>query len=151
MKVIIRNVREPKVPTKEIRRAIEYYTSLLLTPRQHKNVVLTICFKEFEPFYKGHTEWLDRPVRPREFKITLSRRYKSQVTLRTLAHEMVHLQQFVLGELTGETLRSTIRWKHQEVDDEKIHYYDQPWEIEAFGKEVGLHARFIAYKNSLKR
>lgn len=146
MKITIRNAKEPKVPTKEIRQAVLFYANLILTPRQSKNLELEICFKDFPRTYKGDCIWLDRPVRPHEFKIRLSSRFKTPTTLRTLAHEMVHLRQYAIGELTSETMRSGIRWKREEIDEEKIHYYDHPWEIEAFGREIGLYYRYLDHK-----
>ena len=46
--------------------------------------------------------------------------------LSTLAHEMVHVKQFVNNELDA----TLTRWKSNKYCD-KINYWDQPWEKEA--------------------
>jgi hypothetical protein len=56
----------------------------------------------------------------------------------TLAHEMVHVKQYVYGE-TNEKLT---RWKGERVDSDTIDYWVQPWEIEAHGYEAGLFTKF---------
>ena len=45
-----------------------------------------------------------------------------------LAHEMVHVKQYVRKEL--DYRMNT--WKSKPVDPDEIEYYDRPWEIEAF-------------------
>jgi len=51
---------------------------------------------------------------------------------------MTHIKQFAYNE-TNETLT---RWKGMRVDYDNIDYWVQPWEIEAFGTEIGLFAQF---------
>ena len=46
----------------------------------------------------------------------------------TVAHEMVHVKQYVKGELVNI--------------EEDIDYWDRPSEIEAHGREVGLFIRW---------
>jgi len=75
-----------------------------------------------------------------------------------LAHECVHIKQYALGELrydcfvkkTNETI--SLEWSKvwfgecwYEDNDEDSNY-DSPWEIEAYGKEVGLVKRWKNYK-----
>lgn len=61
----------------------------------------------------------------------------------TLAHEMVHVKQYATGELRDYVKSTSLnRWQGKIIDDSKISYWDRPWEIEAFGREFGLYARF---------
>ena len=49
-----------------------------------------------------------------------------------LAHEMVHVKQYARGQIThGKNLNSKF-WMGKKF---KGHYYDLPWEVEAFSKE----------------
>ena len=49
-----------------------------------------------------------------------------------LAHEMVHVKQYARGQIThGKNLNSRF-WMGKKF---KGHYYDLPWEVEAFSKE----------------
>ena len=47
--------------------------------------------------------------------------------IHTLAHEMVHIKQYVHGQLNEDMTM----WRGKEVDPDKIDYDDHPWEIEA--------------------
>jgi len=56
----------------------------------------------------------------------------------TLAHEMVHVKQYIKGEIND----SLSVWKGKEIDSDDVDYWDHPWEIEAHGKEKGLVTKF---------
>ena len=59
-----------------------------------------------------------------------------------LAHEMVHLKQFVRGELCDyETGR--VQWKTRSFG--RVHYNDQPWEKEAYRLEEKLYKEFAEW------
>ena len=45
----------------------------------------------------------------------------------TIAHEMVHVKQYVTGELTEDLCM----WKGHEIDSDAVDYEEHPWEIEA--------------------
>ena len=47
--------------------------------------------------------------------------------INTLAHEMVHVKQYITGELSEDL----DVWKGKNVNSDDIDYDDQPWEIEA--------------------
>ena len=55
--------------------------------------------------------------------------------LTTLAHEMVHVKQYAKGQLKIVEGRrgSDFVWLGQRVRN--VHYYDMPWEREAFSRE----------------
>ena len=59
--------------------------------------------------------------------------------LQTLAHEIVHVKQYIRGE-TDECLS---HWKGIKVDTDRIEYFSYPWEIEANGVETGLFTNFV--------
>jgi Zn-dependent peptidase ImmA (M78 family) len=65
-----------------------------------------------------------------EFMIVLKERDEGQMML-TLAHEMVHVKQYLLDDLSDQF-------------DEKIPYMERWWEQEAFSKEVDLMKLLIA-------
>lgn len=56
--------------------------------------------------------------------------------LSTLAHEMVHVKQFLRGEI-NESLTS---WKGKDCKD--LEYRDQPWEIEARELQYDMVIKF---------
>ena len=74
----------------------------------------------------------------REFEIELNPDIGAAEILKCLAHEMTHIKQYAYNE-TNETLT---RWKGLRIDSDTIDYWDQPWEVEAFGMETGLFSKF---------
>ena len=121
------------------------YGEILLGKRMAKNIYLDIKLtkdlKKKEGAY-GFCHIVDDSLsRPREFMIELdaSMRYKFDQILTWLAHEMVHLKQFVRGELCDyETGR--VQWKSRTFG--RVHYDDQPWEKEAYRLEDELYEMF---------
>jgi len=60
---------------------------------------------------------------------------KADKMIQVLAHEMVHLKQFVLGQLridVDEYGFATYYWMGKQNTDK---YFDRPWEIDAWAKE----------------
>ena len=64
-----------------------------------------------------------------EYEVDLKRTLNMRSMLCTLAHEMVHVKQYELGELTP-------------TNEAGIDYWDKPSEIEATGREAGLFIRW---------
>jgi hypothetical protein len=80
----------------------------------------------------------------REFLIELHPYITGKEILKTLAHEFVHVKQYVYEELNEEQTQ----WQGQPFDSDAVDYYELPWEIEAYGREAGLWNNF-AKKESL--
>ena len=128
-----------------IKQGAEFYGEVLLGKRMAKNISLDIKLtnnlKKKEKAY-GYCHIIDDNLsRPREFMIELdaSMKYTFEQILTWLAHEMVHLKQFVRGELCDyETGR--VQWKTRSFG--RVHYDDQPWEKEAYRLEGELYEMF---------
>lgn len=137
------NDKLTKIETVE---AVEFYSSLLLSPRLSKHIDLEIIFTDDLKF-KGLCSYLDSHRKPREFEISLDNRLGKRSQLLTLAHEMVHLKQFAKGELRDVRDVASKSWKQvwngQALSEESTDYYDLPWEIEAYGREIGMYRRFM--------
>jgi hypothetical protein len=117
-----------------------------MLPRLFKKLKITIVMGKIKE--KAYMEWIDAPVKPIEFRITLNSKFKKRQTLISLAHEMAHVKQYAKGELTDETTRSPVKWNRVPVPEDKIDYWDLPYEIDARGREEGLYYRFLeAYPN----
>lgn len=67
-----------------------------------------------------------------------------------LGHELVHVKQYLLNEVfdytNGDVRHKGIVFSSSYQEDEEL-YYDSPWEIEAYGRELGLYKIFC---NKLK-
>lgn len=92
---------------------------------------------------EGDACWEDDEHRPREFTIRIREGMSLSKKLRTLCHEMVHVKQYAKGEMKQmwKPARTTKFCGEYYSDD--LDYWDQPWEIEAFGREDGLYTRWV--------
>ena len=137
MKLSIVNCPDKKRFRPYVKRAAEFYAQELMTDKMLENIFIRIKFKSSKEVL-GYAEIMEYndSGKPREFEIELNSRCDGGDILRTLAHEMVHVKQYVYGE-TNESLT---RWKGSKVAEGD--YWDEPWEIEAYGKEVGLFHKF---------
>lgn len=122
-----------------VKRAALYYAEQLISPKLRENIYLRIKFNPKIGVY-GYAEILEynESRKAREFQIELNPGIGAKDILKTLAHEMTHIKQYAYNE-TNETLT---RWKGMRVNSDDIDYWEQPWEIEAFGKETCLFSKF---------
>ena len=85
--------------TNFLRKSIYFFARKLLTyqilPYIHIKVVIK---KELDDDYLGTCIYIDDELKPREFLIEI-KYTDTEAMLETLAHEMVHLKQFVKGQL----------------------------------------------------
>jgi hypothetical protein len=77
------------------------------------------------------------------FIICMNADRKGTAIYQTLAHEMVHIRQWVRGDLR-EGPPGQVYWKRRihKWDTETLAYWDAPWEVEARGMEMALYVRF---------
>ena len=122
-----------------VKRAALFYAEQLISPKLKENIYLRIRFSPNIEAY-GYAEILEynESRKAREFQIEIHPGIGAAEILKTLAHEMTHIKQYAYNE-TNETLT---RWKGKKIDSD-IDYWVQPWEIEAFGTEVGLFSKFV--------
>ena len=64
--------------------------------------------------------------------------------LKTLAHEIVHVKQYVLGELRSRDVGLVYKGINHEAMN-LMEYFKLPYEIEAYGREKGLLIAFLAF------
>lgn len=137
----------------KLEQAARFFAAQLMDPRMVRKIRLDIEI-ERNLDVEGQCVSEDDHKSPRWFTIQL-RRQKIGEMIKTLAHEMVHVKQYAKNELGKEMalarggkkgVRIVTRWqgdlwypKAKEHD-----YYDAPWEIEAYGREVGLWAKWLA-------
>ncbi len=97
----------------------------------------------------GDCIWEDEEDWPKEFTMRVDTSPKLRTMLETVAHEMVHVKQYARNELRELTSQKRHRFRGEYYDHD-MDYYDEPWEIEAHGREVGLFVRW-AEKNKLSK
>lgn len=83
-------------------------------------------------------------ARPKEFTIRVGNKGRSiWRQLRTVCHEMVHVKQYAKGEMKYMWRPARHTKFNGELYPDSLNYWEQPWEIEAFGREVGLYTRWV--------
>ena len=124
-----------------VKRAALFYAEELLSPKLLENIFVRIRFNPKIDAY-GYAQIIEynSSRKAREFEIEIHPGIGAKEILKCLAHEMVHIKQYVYGE-TNETLT---RWKGIKLDSDNIDYWVQPWEIEAYGMEPGLFTKFAS-------
>jgi len=135
-----------------------FYAEKLMGKRLINNLELNINLKR-NMFKDENTEgtaiWEDESYRPKEFTIELDSTCVIRNILITLAHEMVHIKQWAKNEMYEYTTPGKVRFMKTKYDMNDLDYWDYPWEIEAFGKQLGLFVRFcedtgIANRDDMK-
>lgn len=81
--------------------------------------------------------------KPRSFTIEINKNQSKLEILNAVAHEMVHVKQYVYGEL-NEQMSS---WLGQKIDCDEVNYFEQPWEVEAYNLEAFLTVMYLSEKN----
>ena len=86
-----------------------------------------------------------------DFSIEIKKDLPMREKMIVLMHELVHMKQHIAGELEfggiiigKDGLKcKTTTWMGAEFDEEGTDYFDRPWEIEAFGRQLGLFIRWV--------
>jgi hypothetical protein len=132
--------------------AVDFYmTKLVSSKRILKKLEITVIYVPIleKQGYAGFCIPIPssgkRP--PNEFQLLINPVCRINKILLTTAHECVHIEQQASGrlEMFGA---GNARWqgtpyvKSRRVNYDDF-YWDCPWEIEAHGRELGLHRRFI--------
>lgn len=139
MKLSIVSCPDKKLFRPYVKRAAIFYAESLMTKKMLENIFIQIKFNDKIDAY-GYAEIKECNCsgKPREFEIELHPGIGAHEILKTLAHEMTHIKQYVYGETNDQLTR----WKGNKIDSDQVEYWNQPWEIEAHGMEAGLFTRF---------
>jgi hypothetical protein len=142
MRVSISGIKNKKSRTL-LREAARFYSASLMSQRLLNSISVRIRIVP-ELKDKAYCEWLDDNHRPKNFLIEIRNSSLPEI-LKCLAHETVHVKQYAKGELKDLARENHLcRWMGEVIENncENDGYWELPWEIEAFGREVGLYKRF---------
>lgn len=142
MHINVAGVRDPKFK-KELTRAAEYYLGTLMSKRIMNHISVDIIVKpqhQMDNNADGYCEvdGYNTSNKPRAFIIEVARNKSKRYMMMTLAHEIVHLKQYALGELD----ENMSVWKGKRFNTSSTSYWRTPWEIEAFGRERGMYTEY---------
>ena len=129
---------------------------LVPSKRLRNNVSINVHLKQHEEGGEAMlSEDADR-YRPRDFKVIIDHHQAEiddygrtrtdtewgHTILRTLAHELVHVKQYLVGDLTWRD--KGMLWKGVMFAPEYLtDQLETPYEVEAYGKEKGLLVSFF--------
>lgn len=140
----------------DLEEAAQFFANLLMDPRMVRNLEIDV---EVEPGLDVMGECVneDDTKNSRYFTIRLNRNHSDDI-IKTLAHEMVHVKQYAKNELGKQLrvsrggLKITTQWQGNDWNPKRKEdaYFDAPWEIEAYGREVGLYAKWVQHKKDVK-
>ena len=170
---IERNIMEVKIHSKHIDANLKtamhamcgYALSRLgISTRLSNNINLNIHMRHSEHEGESYVHDDANSKRPRDFVIVLDHHQMDKdeygrkrgdtewghKILETLAHELVHVKQYIKRELTG-TSGVGLYWKGTKFELEDFRdYYELPYEVEARGNERGLLIGFLVQWNDMQ-
>ena len=129
---------------------------LIPSERLRNNVSINVHLKHHEEEGEAMLEEYANRYRPRDFKVIIDHhraeiddygRTRSETEwghtiLRVLAHELVHVKQYLMGELTWRD--KGMLWGGEVFAPEYLtDHLKTPYEIEAYGREKGLLISFF--------
>lgn len=151
MQITVTNESDIWYDAEQIKRAAEFYASILLTEKRAAKIILDI---DIDPDLEDMANCVceEDKQSPNEFTITIRGHVDDDDIIRSLAHEMVHLKQHAKNEVRSSLVfskagksKTIVKWHGKTVRFSKNEdrYFDSPWEIEAFGREGSLYYRFL--------
>jgi hypothetical protein len=157
MQITVTGMGSKRKQKDQLIEAAQFFAEQLMDPRMVRNLVLDIeVSKNLD--VEGECVDEDGVRNPRWFTIGLKAQSDIGEMIKTLGHEMVHVKQHAKNELQGGVmvptrggLKMTSKWMGQvwKPKGKEDHYFDAPWEIEAYGREVGLYAKWVQHKKDV--
>lgn len=126
-----------KLDSRKVRKYVDWLARMLMCDSQLENLTLVVKFE----YIKGYDAWCQcsNIYDPTKFELRINKSLGIRRTLSAIAHEIVHVKQYVSGQITDCPDTGTVKWLGEPNDSD---YWDCPWEIEAYGREFGLVERF---------
>lgn len=137
------------------RNFIRMFSKKFLSKELSKQILIKLIFKRKKLIGYGEdqaeVEWVDSSRHPRRFKMTIyiNKSPSLLYIISSLAHEMVHVKQYVKNELIdlSSTDFNVSVYKNKRFNSNKVPYSEQPWEIEAYGRTPGLIIEYFEKAN----
>lgn len=123
----------------DFKEAAEFYAEKLNLPED--TIIAIGLYNELEVEVAGYCQYNTEEVIP-YFIIGIETEVNEgeDDPLSVLAHEMVHVKQYVTGDLVDHGTHCSWKGKSYEAyEADSNDYYFSPWEVEAFGMQVGLY------------
>ena len=121
------------------REALRFFANTIVKPHDYKKLHITLKFDRKMTPCKAEMY----PPHGKRFIIKASARSGPYQLLSDLAHEMIHVQQYLDGKLTEKSMGTAWRGRVYKGDFHKDNdaYFNAPWEIDANGRTYWLYKR----------
>lgn len=122
-----------------IREALWFYADCLTNIRDFRKLHITLTFSRKVVPSQAHMY----PPHKKRYRITASSRSGPYQLLQNLAHEMIHVQQYLDGKMTEKSMGTAWNGRVYKGDFQKDNdaYFNAPWEIDARGRDYWLYKR----------
>jgi hypothetical protein len=140
-----------KITRKEVRSAAEFFANMLMSTRLLDSIGIILKFTKVKG---AKASVYQDPDIPRNFCIEMDTGLTRKLIIKSLAHEMVHVWQYASGKMKDyvrEPGKVRFGEKIYDYSIESEEYWFLPWEIEAYGMEVGLYQHYLMMLKSLKK
>lgn len=141
-----------KITKDELTEFVDFVLDRLITDRLKESLTIN-CFllDKHEQGFVGECTPTESGIQyPKEFDINLLVKQPKPKILKTLAHELVHVKQYARGELYDHIKSGIVTYQKVRYNTDDINYWEYPWEIEAFGRAIGLYYQYIETKTAKK-
>jgi hypothetical protein len=123
-----------------VERAVSFFAKELIPNTKIRNNCQTIVRfnSQLKDFGSAEIQGRNTRKQPRKFLIEIHPGINTRNIISTIAHEMVHIKQYIHGE-TNDQLSV---WRGKKINSEQVEYWVHPWELDAYGREIGLFMKF---------
>lgn len=146
--ISVRNANTPQ-QRKLLKDATMWMVGEIIGSRLNLEITVTLYDLRKQEKCSGMCEWMDNPIRPRDFLLHVDNSQSLREQLRTIAHELIHVKQYATGEMYDyQRDWSKVRWRNKIVNSNNLKYKEHPWEIEAYKRQTPLLRKFL-YENNI--
>jgi hypothetical protein len=149
MQVKIHQRNGDKNNTDLYRKAVQFFIDELIPKTKQEDLALSVVFKKFTGIYKNEFGGCEQLAR-NKYKIEINSLKTFIEEISSLAHEIVHVKQGVMGKLVMKDVPDGFIWKgklYKSVDIRKNNLYNDEkleWENEANELERVLVQKFFS-------
>lgn len=141
--------KQDKMCAAEIKFAAAFFAQYLMGNRLAKTLHLIISFTDQGDNTDGRCLPIDMDSKsPRSYFIGVSPKMSRAKILQCLAHEIVHVKQYVKRELSVGWKTASFKGQTYKISESIEDYFNWPWEIEAYGRDRSL---VFFYKCAVKQ
>lgn len=141
--------RPTHISVSECKAAVQFAANKLFSSKLQDRLQISLWFSTKETAdndWFGYCNPERNTFKPREFEIAVDPGLTRYYLLRTIFHEMAHVEQYARGRLKEYVRMSgVIGWEGKHYKDKREERTNTPWEKEARSLELRLYKQFKEY------